>query len=168
VRAAAQGALRLPLSEGAMTQDRDEFWFLNSRVAVRCAASGGASASVTEHQLARGDSPPLHLHEREDEIFHVLEGEVRLRIGETEATARAGDIVVAPRGAPHSYRVESDHARVLVIATAGDFEAMMREVARPAGAGLPPAVEPTPAMVEALTAAAARHHISIIGPPLAA
>lgn len=149
-----------------MIQDQQDFWFLNGRVSIRCAANGAGTASVTEQLLARGDSPPLHLHEGEDEIFHVLEGEVRLRVGDDELTARTGDTLVAPRGVPHSFRVESEQARFLVITTAGDFEAMMREVARPAGPGLPEPAEPTPAMVEALTAACARHHIAIVGPPM--
>jgi len=149
-----------------MTQE--DLWFLNSRVSVRCAAHGAEGASVTEHLLPRGYAPPLHVHAREDEIFHLLEGEMRLRVGETEVTARAGETLLAPRGVPHSFRVESERARVLVITTAGDFEAMMREVARPAGAGLPDPAPPTTAMVEALTAAGARHHIAIVGPPMGA
>jgi quercetin dioxygenase-like cupin family protein len=150
-----------------MTQDPQDLWFLNGRVSIRCAANGADAASVTEQWLARGDSPPLHVHEREDEVFHVLEGAVRLRVGDAETTARAGETVVAPRGVPHCFRVESAEARFLVITTRGDFEGMMREVARPAGAGLPPPVEPSPAMIAALTAACARHHIAIVGPPMA-
>lgn len=151
-----------------MTHDQQDLWFLNSRVSFRCAANGAEAVSVSEQLLARGDSPPLHVHDREDEVFHVLEGEIRLRVGEAEVTAQAGDTVVGPRGVPHSFRVESEQARFLVITTAGDFEAMVREVARPAGAGLPPPVEPTPALVEALTAACARHHIAVVGPPMSA
>jgi len=149
-----------------MTQDEDDLWFLNSRVRIRCAADGAQGASVTEHLLPRGYAPPLHMHEREDEIFHLFEGEMRLRVGERELTARAGETLVAPRGVPHSFRVESELARVLVITTAGDFEAMMREMASPAGEGLPEPAEPTAAMVEALSAACARHHIAVVGPPM--
>jgi hypothetical protein len=44
---------------------------------------------------------------------------------------------------------------------------MVREMSRPAGDGLPPAAAPSPELIEALTAACARHHIEIVGPPLA-
>jgi quercetin dioxygenase-like cupin family protein len=154
-----------------MVQDQagEEFWFLNGRVRVRSqAARGEQAASLIEHRMPRGDSPPLHRHEREDEVFHILEGEIRFRVGDQEILARAGDTLVGPKGVAHTFRVESEEARFLTLATAGDFEAMMREVARPAGDGLPPAAEPTPAEIQALAAAAARHRITILGPPMAA
>ena len=149
-----------------MTQVQQDFWFLNGRISLRCAADGAERVSVTEQLLGRGDSPPLHVHHREDEVFHVLEGELRLKVGDVELMARAGETVVGPRGVPHTFRVESERARFLVVTTSGDFEAMMREIARPAGDDLPPPSEPTPAMAAALTAACARHHISVLGPPL--
>jgi len=150
-----------------MIHNREELWFLGGRVSVRRPAADAAGPSVTEQLLPRGYAPPLHMHEREDEIFHLLEGEMRLRVGEDEVVVRPGDTLLAPRGVPHGFRVESELARVLVITTAGDFEAMMREVAQPAGAGPPEAAEPTPEMAEALTAACARHHIAVVGPPMA-
>jgi mannose-6-phosphate isomerase-like protein (cupin superfamily) len=46
---------------------------------------------------------PLHAHLEEDEAWYVLEGALGFRVGEEELVARAGDAVVAPRGAPHTY-----------------------------------------------------------------
>ncbi|CAN7355497.1 cupin domain-containing protein [Phenylobacterium sp. LjRoot219] len=154
-----------------MTQDQasDDLWFLNSRVRVRSrSAAGEHPASLIEHRMVRGDSPPLHLHRREDEVFHILEGEVLFQVGDQLITARTGDTVVGPKGVPHTFRIESDEARLLTFDTAGDFEGMMREVARPAGEGLPPMAEPSPAEIEALVAASARHNIEILGPPMSA
>lgn len=148
----------------------DELWFLNSRVAIRRASADGPDGvSVAEHWMPYGDAPPLHVHEREDEVFHLLDGMVRFRVGEREIVARAGDTLVAPRGVPHSFRVESAQgARCLVIAPGGDFEGLVRAVSRPAKApGLPPAAEPTPELIEALGEAARRQRIEILGPPLA-
>jgi mannose-6-phosphate isomerase-like protein (cupin superfamily) len=52
----------------------------------------------------------------EDEVFHVLEAELRLRIGESDLRVGAGETALAPKGVPHTYRVESaDGARWLVI-----------------------------------------------------
>ena len=153
-----------------MTQDQagEELWFLNGRARVMSRpAAGGPAASLIEHVMARGDSPPLHLHRREDEVFHIIEGEIRFRVGEKEILAGPGDTLVGPKGVPHTFRVESETARFLTFDTAGDFEGMMREVARPAGDGLPAPQAPSPALIEALTAAAARHNIEILGPPMA-
>lgn len=150
---------------------RDEdFWFLNTWATIRrSSASGADGVSIIEHRLPFGDSPPLHVHDDEDEIFHVLEGRMRFRLGEREVTAGPGETVVAPRRKPHSYRVETvEGARCLTITTGDAFESLVRAVSRPAGAkALPEASTPTPDMVEALARAAANNRIAIVGPPLA-
>lgn len=146
-------------------------WFLNSRVEIRrSSAEAPDGMALAEHWLSCGDSPPLHVHHREDEIFHVLEGVVRYRLGESEVVACAGDSLVAPRGVPHSFRVESPAgARVLVMTPGEDFEGLIRDVSRPAERpGLPEASAPTPQMIQALAEAAERRHIALLGPPMEA
>jgi hypothetical protein len=128
----------------------------------------------TPAHVARSEdkSPPdclhLHSHRREDEVFHVLEGALRLRVGETELIAHAGETLVAPKGVPHTFRVESEEARFLTITVGRDFESMVREMSRPAGDGLPPMAAPSEELRVALTDACARNNIEIVGPPLAA
>lgn len=147
----------------------DAMWFLNGRITFRrSAADGPDRVVICDQEMARGDSPPLHRHEREDEVFHILEGQVRFRVGAAEVLAHAGETLVGPKGVPHSFRVESERARFLTITVGGDFETMVREMGRPAGEGLPPFAEPTAALKEALSAAAARNNITILGPPMAA
>jgi mannose-6-phosphate isomerase-like protein (cupin superfamily) len=144
-------------------------WFGNTMIAIRLSASAGADGiCVVEHWMPFGDSPPLHVHHTEDEVFHILEGEMRFRVAEGDVVARAGDTVLAPKGLPHSYRVESrSGARSLTITRGADFETMLREASRPAAAAeLPAPAQPTPEMIEALVAACARNHIEIVGPPL--
>jgi quercetin dioxygenase-like cupin family protein len=143
-------------------------WFLNTRVTVRLSARDGSSGiSVLEHQASRGDSPPLHVHHDEDEIFHVLEGEVRYRVGDQERRANVGETLLAPKGVPHTYRVESPEARMLTI-TRGEFENFVRAFGRPAERdGLPdPSGPPTPEQAEALTRACRQFGIELVGPPL--
>jgi len=147
----------------------DSLWFLNGRLTFRrSAASGPDRVVITEQEMVQGDSPPLHRHEREDEVFHILEGLVRFRVGETEVLAHPGETLVGPKGVPHCFRIESPRARFLTITVGGDFESMVREMARPAGDGLPPFAEPTEGMKAALTAAAARNNIAVLGPPMSA
>lgn len=145
-------------------------WFLNTRVIVRRAAAAGADGvSILEHHLPSGDSPPLHLHHDEDEVFHVLDGRMRFRVGEREFTLCAGDTAVAPKGLPHSYRVESpDGARCLTMVRGSGFESLVRGVSRPAAAAaLPEPVAATPEMIAGLTRLAAANGIDLVGPPLA-
>ena len=46
---------------------------------------------------------PPHLHHNDDEAWYVLDGVLRVRVGEDEVEARAGSGVFAPRGIPHTY-----------------------------------------------------------------
>lgn len=147
-----------------------QLWFLNTMVTIRVGADDGADGmSVLEHQAPFCDSPPLHVHQREDEIFHMLSGELRCRVGKREFHLRAGETALAPRGVPHSYFVESEGgARWLTFTCGRDFEALVRSVSRPAERdGLPiPAGAPTPQQAAVLAAACQAHGIELVGPPL--
>jgi mannose-6-phosphate isomerase-like protein (cupin superfamily) len=145
------------------------FWFKGTLVGIRLSwLAGEDRVSVVEHFMPFGESPPLHIHRNEDEVFHILEGEMRIRIEGEDRIVRAGETVLAPKGKPHSFRVESSGgARCLTITSGGDFENMIREMGEPATrAELPPQVEPTPAMIAALHEACARNGIEIVGTPL--
>jgi len=113
-----------------------------------------------------GFSPPLHVHQREDESFYVLEGELTMRCGDRTFEARPGAFVFLPRGVPHTFVVEGDRpARMLTLITPGGGEAFFREAGRPAESdGLPPAAPPD---IAALKRAGAMFGSEIVGPPMA-
>jgi mannose-6-phosphate isomerase-like protein (cupin superfamily) len=46
---------------------------------------------------------PLHVHHADDEAWYVLEGTLRLQIGEEVCEAGPHDAVLVPRGTPHAY-----------------------------------------------------------------
>lgn len=146
-------------------------WFLNTRVNVVVPAAAGAdSMSVLRHWAPFGDSPPLHIHETEDEIFHVLEGAFRFNIGGVDHEISAGETLLAPKGIAHSYCVESvAGGSWMTFTTPGDFENLVREVGRSAeNDGLPPPVDhPSPKQIMAVEQACKRNRILIVGPPLA-
>jgi quercetin dioxygenase-like cupin family protein len=147
----------------------ERLWFLDTLVTIRAAHGDGSDGiSVLESVAREGDSPPLHIHETEDEVFHVLEGELALRVGDEDLSIGAGRTAVAPKGVAHTYRVRSQEARWLVVTSHGDFERMVRALSRPAAsADLPePAGPPTPEQLEALTAACRASRIELVGPPL--
>lgn len=146
----------------------DNLWFLNTLVSVHVPHTSGADGvSVLESRAPRGDSPPLHVH-HEDEIFHVLEGTMTVRVGDVDHLASAGDTLLAPKGVPHTYRVDSTEARWLVVTARGDFERFVREFSRNASRPeLPePAGPPTASQQQALAEACLRHGIELVGPPL--
>jgi quercetin dioxygenase-like cupin family protein len=144
---------------------------MNTLVTVRVSASEGQDGvSVLEHRVPHGDSPPLHVHQTEDEIFQILDGDFRFVVDGREFRGGAGDIILAPKGKPHSYRVESAQGGHFLITTVGgDFERFVRAMSRPAERPtLPePTGAPSPDAIQALTAAAAQHGIQFVGPPLA-
>jgi mannose-6-phosphate isomerase-like protein (cupin superfamily) len=73
---------------------------------------------------------PLHLHEHEDELFYVLEGEHVFQVGDMEHRAGPGELVFAPRGVPHSQRrVVPRKGRTLVLTSPGGLEGFFRELA---------------------------------------
>jgi quercetin dioxygenase-like cupin family protein len=148
----------------------EQLWFLNTLVTVRVRHDGGEDGlSVLERHAPHADSPPLHVHQTEDEIFHVLEGELRVRAGDADVTIGAGETLLAPKRVAHTYRVGSPAgARWLVITRRGDFERFVRALSRPAERPeLPtPQGPPTPEQADALAAAAREHGIELVGPPL--
>ncbi len=145
-------------------------WFLNNLVHVRIAASEGIDGlTVLEHSAPFGDSPPLHVHHTEDEIFHILEGEFRVQVANDTRRCGPGAFLLGPKGVPHTYRVESSAGGRFVTVTAhGDFERFVRAVGRQAERDeLPtPVGPPPPEALQQLGAIARTFGIELVGPPL--
>ena len=67
-----------------------------------------------------GDRPiaPLHLHERDDEAWYVLEGTLGFRVGDELVEASAGAAVFVPAGTPHSFwNARPSRARYVLVMT---------------------------------------------------
>lgn len=88
--------------------------------------STGGALSVFETSIAAG--PPLHVHDREDECFYVLDGELSIRCGGEAFDEAAGSFVFLPRGRPHRFWAAGRPARLLLIAVPGGIEAYFREI----------------------------------------
>lgn len=152
-----------------MPTGSEYFWFLDTLVCIRVShRSGTDGISVLEHTARQGDSPPLHVHLDEDEVFHILEGDFHFQIGSEQRKGHAGETVLAPKGVPHTYRVESDRGRWLTVTTRDQFEEFVRAMARTAETHeIPPAAgPPSPEAIAGFTAMARKFGIAIVGPPL--
>jgi quercetin dioxygenase-like cupin family protein len=154
--------LAVPAGEG------DHHHFLNHLATVKVGAGDSATGlTAVEFTAPRGFGPPLHVHREEDEILYVIDGRIRLDIGDTAAWAEAGTVVSLPHGVPHVFQVESATARFLTV-TAGrsaapGFDAFVRALGTPTDlATLPAPVEIDPGHVAAVCAA---HGIEVLGPP---
>jgi mannose-6-phosphate isomerase-like protein (cupin superfamily) len=82
--------------------------------------STGGALSVFETTVQAG--PPLHVHDRDDECFYVLDGELSVRCGSDVFDAAAGSFVFLPRGRPHRFWARDTSARLLLIAVPGGIE----------------------------------------------
>ncbi|WP_369192240.1 cupin domain-containing protein [Streptomyces sp. R08] len=70
-------------------------------VKIGGAVTGGAYSLIEYSHAAGAPGPPPHVHERHEEAFRVLEGELSLDIDDRTITLGAGEYAVVPRGAVH-------------------------------------------------------------------
>ncbi|MBD2715250.1 cupin domain-containing protein [Microvirga sp. STR05] len=78
-----------------------------------------------------GTGVPRHVHSREDEVFHVQEGEVEFEVDDNVQVLQAGELAYVPRGVPHSFKVVGNApARVLLSIFPADIEDMFHELAQ--------------------------------------
>jgi mannose-6-phosphate isomerase-like protein (cupin superfamily) len=56
----------------------------------------GGAFFLAEMSVPPGGGPPPHIHHREDESFHVLEGTLTVRVGEHTITASPGILLSFP------------------------------------------------------------------------
>jgi quercetin dioxygenase-like cupin family protein len=136
----------------------EALWFLGTLARIKLdGRQTGGRFGVFEDLLPRGAAPPLHSHPQ-DETFYLLDGDITAWLVEPEVAAGddgeppawvarcaqrcgVGAMVFAPGGTPHTFRVESDTARMLVISTPAGIEDYVRALGEPA---LWPWLQPPP------------------------
>jgi quercetin dioxygenase-like cupin family protein len=141
-------------------------WFLGALIRVRAGGdSTGGQLAVLEHAGPRGYSSPLHRHTADEETFFILDGDVRVEVGERAFSAGPGTVAFLPRQIPHAFVVTSQQARFLTLHTPAGFD----EFTLAAGSAAEPPFGDPPAglLVDpaSLAAAAASYGIEILGPP---
>jgi len=77
----------------------------------------GSSAAFLEYATRKGEEPPSHTHETEDEIFYVLEGAITFQCGEERFDLDKGGFIFLPHGIEHSYSIRSEEAVRLIVVT---------------------------------------------------
>jgi mannose-6-phosphate isomerase-like protein (cupin superfamily) len=64
----------------------------------------GTMLSAGLNCFEAGQEHAAHVHEGQDKLYYVIEGEGILGIGDEETTFRTGDLAIAPSGVEHSLR----------------------------------------------------------------
>jgi mannose-6-phosphate isomerase-like protein (cupin superfamily) len=80
--------------------------------------------TVLELKMFPGIGAPLHVHQREDEMFYILEGECEFICEGEKHVVGEGALVVLPKGKPHSFRNPRDSGltRVMITAVPGGLD----------------------------------------------
>src|ERR1051326_1275941 len=163
--------MSLPQTTGGYMLGADEgeaLWFNGALGLLRTSAeqTKGRLAAI-EFRAAQGFASPLHVHHGDDELFIVLAGDIRFQLGESVLEGAPGSFVYGPRNVPHSFRVDSTEARVLLVFGPAGTEELFREGGKPAASvTLPPADEQFVDR-ETLMKIGSAHGQDVVGPPLA-
>lgn len=107
--------------------------------------------------LARGANVALHVHPDQDEVFYILKGSYRFKVGDDLFDLQAGDSIFLPRKVPHAWIVLSENSSSLVLVQpAGKLEEFFVAVSAIAASG----IRPTPEQIVKLSA---DHGMNIVG-----
>jgi hypothetical protein len=121
--------------------------------------------ALIEFLLPHLASPPRHTHPQ-DESYVVLEGRLTIQADEQRFQLEPGAAAAVPMQVPHTFRVDTETARVLVLSTPSGIDGFVREGGVPATAPtLPPADTPRPSPEEMDRIFAAHGQVTV-GPPL--
>ena len=106
------------------------------KILVRASADATGGAFTVFEEIPPLVDTPLHVHEREDELFYVLAGDHVFRVGDDEYRVGPGGLAFGPRGVPHSQRrVVPGEGRLLILTEPGGFDGFFRELAAAQAAG---------------------------------
>ena len=109
----------VPAGEGFLAVNPSE----KAWIKLSSAETGGQFIFV-EIEVQPGFGPPYHVHDREDELFYIVSGQVEFVIDGQRVVAGPGDTVFGVRGVPHRFRGAGDGpARMTVMVTGTNFEA---------------------------------------------
>jgi len=96
----------------------------------------GGAYYLFEFEFDPEDGNRLHVHQHEDEVVHVLEGAIEIRVGDRKLQATAGGVAHLPKRIPHAlYNPLKTRSRYLGIAIPGGMEYFFDELSAAQEAG---------------------------------
>jgi mannose-6-phosphate isomerase-like protein (cupin superfamily) len=98
------------------------WWFGQLAVIKAGAPETDGRYTLVEIVVPAEYATPLHVHEREDEAFWMLDGEAVFEVDGETFDASSGSYLLAPRGVAHRFTAGSRGARILFLFTPGGFE----------------------------------------------
>jgi quercetin dioxygenase-like cupin family protein len=142
-------------------------WVIGDRYTIKCDGNDTSGAfALIEAVVPPGNGPPPHIHNREDEAFYVLEGELQFYLEDSSFTATTGAWVTLARHSLHFFKNTGPKpARILIMVTPAGLENFFREVGREVIDGETEPVSQTPEDIQKLLHVAPKYGIEIRLPP---
>ena len=135
----------------------------DSRLLLQVTGEESHGAVTVISGIVHSGGPPLHVHDAEDEVVIVLEGELDYQVGEDRGVIAAGGLLWFPRRVPHAVGNLTDApCRFVTIATPSGIEDFFR-AQRDYLQSLPAGAPPDPLALGAVAGAETRR---VVGPPL--
>jgi quercetin dioxygenase-like cupin family protein len=159
---------RSPIGEATWSArgEGERLWFIGTLATIRVPGEAvGDRYALIEFLFPKHASPPRHTHPQ-DESYVVVEGHLTVHAGAQRFELDAGGAATVPMGLPHTFRVDSETARVLVLSTPAGLERFVRDAGVPAATpNLPPPDAPRPSADELAEIFRAHGQVNL-GPPL--
>lgn len=119
--------------------------------------------ALVEFLLVNGGDAPPHTHTNEDEHFYIVEGDIAVQVGDETIQGAEGTYVFLPRGIKHSYKVNSEHAKLLLRIEPAGFEQFFMAQGVPTDPSMipePPQGPPSAEQIENMIASAGKYGVS--------
>ena len=128
------------------------------QVVLRAEQTGGRLGLVEGTFPAGADGPPAH-RDGHDELFLVIEGEVRFQLEQDVVQATPGTTIFIPEGILHTFKTEEGSpARIIGAFLPGGYERYFEAIAQLTNTATPDFAE--------LAALAQRFGTTYVGPPV--
>jgi quercetin dioxygenase-like cupin family protein len=88
--------------------------------------------SLLEITVPPQNGPPLHIHNREDESYYVIDGQFSIQNGDDTISANTGTYIFIPKGRPNTYKnVGNNPGKLLIMYTPPGAEKAFEELGQP-------------------------------------
>ncbi|WP_276274214.1 cupin domain-containing protein [Haloarcula litorea] len=150
------------------SQEGDAYWSLGSLTVLKATAENtNGSFSMIEEHVPAGQSPPMHVHQSDDEMWYIIDGTVTFEVDGERFTATNGSTVFAPHGRPHSYLTEEETRWLMFVHEPG-LEQLWASVGSPADTWTIPDDSEVEAQMNRVIEQLEQYGIEIVGDPLVA
>lgn len=104
----------------------------------------GGTFTVMDQIIQPQSGPPPHIHNREDEVFYILEGRFSFMCNGKQSVFETGAFVYIPKGTLHTFKnISGTPGRLLVTITPAGLEDFFYAIGTPAdGRSTPPPFNP--------------------------